>query len=201
MAKARPKVPPPIREKVLKEFSHRCAVCGADDPHLHHLDENPANNDPLNLLPLCPNCHLTDQHNPTRSHDPKKLVLFRLYKDPSILLPQFEPLFERLRFLDSVEQSFDPDACSERARDLVAFVGQLEMGDYYSKKISELVSAPAWGFAFLLGDPESERRHEESRAEWRVEYQRKLTLNRTAVQKVAVELLRFQNWKKDEEKA
>ena len=200
MAKARPAIPQAIREKVLKEFSHRCAVCGADNPQLHHLDESPANNDPQNLIPLCPNCHLTDQHNPTRRHDPKKLSLFRTFKDPCILFPQFEPLFDRIRFLDSVDQAFDPDACSERARDLVGFVGDLEMGAYYSKKISELVTAPAWGFAFFLGDPESERRHEESRAEWRVEYQRKLLQNRAAVQKVVVELLRFQKWTSDERK-
>lgn len=142
---------------------------------------------------------MTDQHNPTRQHDPKKLRLFRVYKDPSILLPQFEPLFERLRFLDSVDQSFDSDVVSESARDLVDFVAQLEMGSYYSKKISQLVSAPSWGFAFILGDPESEASHEESRVQWRAEYMRQLVHNRVAVQKVVVELLRFQKWKKDED--
>src|SRR5258708_3400137 len=89
-------------EAVLKEFNYRCAVCGEDRPHLHHIDEDPSNQDSLNLLPLCPNCHLTDQHNPTARRDPRLLRLFRVHKDPTILSPQFFPLFERLLFLDDL---------------------------------------------------------------------------------------------------
>ena len=56
MAKVRISIPTKISDKVLKEFNHRCAKCGTDNPHLHHIDENPSNNDPLNLIPLCPCC-------------------------------------------------------------------------------------------------------------------------------------------------
>lgn len=35
-----------------------CVVCGEDKiVEVHHLDENRANNDPSNLIPLCPNHH------------------------------------------------------------------------------------------------------------------------------------------------
>src|SRR6266852_5884563 len=92
-SKTRKAVPKATRSQVLAEFNHRCAVCGTDRPQIHHIDENPSNNDPMNLIPLCPNCHLTDQHNPTQPIDPAKLSLFRQYKDPMILTPQFHPLF------------------------------------------------------------------------------------------------------------
>ena len=62
--KTRTDIPKTVREAVLKEFNHRCAVCGGDRPHLDHIDEDPSNNDPFNLLPLCPNCHIRDRHNP-----------------------------------------------------------------------------------------------------------------------------------------
>ncbi|MDQ3011542.1 MAG: HNH endonuclease, partial [Acidobacteriota bacterium] len=78
---------------MLKEFNYRCAICAIDNPQLHHIDETPSNNDPMNLVPLCPNCHLIDQHNPTRTLDPIKLSLFRKFKDPFILKSQFDPLF------------------------------------------------------------------------------------------------------------
>jgi len=90
---------------------------------VHHIDENPSNNDPLNLLPLCPNCHLTDQHNPTGGMEVSKLLLFRRFKDPVILRPQFHPLYLRLKFLDSVELNDSPgNKLEERVKELVEFV-------------------------------------------------------------------------------
>ena len=74
------------RDAVLKEFNHLCAVCGGIGPQVHHVDEDNSNNVVENLLPLCPNCHLRDQHNPTRRHAVEKLQLFRKYKDPFSLL-------------------------------------------------------------------------------------------------------------------
>lgn len=92
-------IPKAVKDAVLKEFNHHCAMCNTANPHVHHIDENPENNDPQNLLPLCPNCHLLDHHNPTAVVDPKKLSLFRQFKDPRILSSEFHPLFIRLRFL------------------------------------------------------------------------------------------------------
>jgi len=42
-------------------FQHherRCVICGFDKVvAVHHIDENKKNNDPSNLIPLCPNHH------------------------------------------------------------------------------------------------------------------------------------------------
>lgn len=36
-----------------------CRDCGATEMlHVHHMDRNPANNDPANLVTLCGSCHL-----------------------------------------------------------------------------------------------------------------------------------------------
>lgn len=36
-----------------------CETCGAtENLHVHHIDRNPANNDPANLKELCHSCHL-----------------------------------------------------------------------------------------------------------------------------------------------
>jgi len=99
MTSNRKKLTKKTENAILKEYNHLCAICGASGPHIHHIDGDPANNKLHNLLPLCPNHHLTDVHNPTKNMDPLKLGLFRQYKDPQILSPQFEPIFQRLRFL------------------------------------------------------------------------------------------------------
>ena len=87
-----------VRECVLAEFRHRCALCGGDRPHVHHIDEDRTNNDPVNLLPLCPNCHVRDQHDPTVQIVADVLRLFRRYRDPMILHPGFKPVWKRCRF-------------------------------------------------------------------------------------------------------
>ena len=61
MKSKRPGVPKTVKEAVLKEYNHLCSICGAPRPQVHHIDEDNANNDPLNLLPLCPNHHLRPQ--------------------------------------------------------------------------------------------------------------------------------------------
>lgn len=36
-----------------------CETCGTNEGlHVHHVDRNPANNDPMNLRTLCDSCHL-----------------------------------------------------------------------------------------------------------------------------------------------
>lgn len=124
MTKSSPKIPKNIKETVLKEYRHKCAICGRADPHLHHIDENTQNNSSDNLLPLCPNCHLQDIHDPTSQPDPGKLYLFRKYKDPLIIDPRFHPIYKRSRFLHDEEIRSDSRKFSFYAHELLNFIDQ-----------------------------------------------------------------------------
>lgn len=193
MVKTRLHIPKVTRDGVLAEFNHRCAICGADKPQVHHIDENPSNNDPTNLIPLCPNCHLVDQHNPTRLIEPEKLRLFRKHKDPTILKPQFHPLLNRVRFLDSVDDGADPRELESSVKELADFVAALEMGEFYSKQIGELLKRPKYMRAWT-GEAGEAEMHKAQDAQHAEEYRNKLRKARDEVYLLVVELLRFQKW-------
>jgi hypothetical protein len=194
--KSRVAIPKAVRESVLAEFNHRCEICGADRPQLHHLDENPANNTPENLLPLCANHHLTDQHNPTRAHEPRKLAIFRQYKDPAILKPQFQPIYDRLKpfFRPACELKYEE--ISEAAVDLIKFVGELHMGNYYAAKLTELISAIPFASpsVFNVLDDQSIRRMNEERKRSQDAYLLSIENSQSEVIRLVVELLRYQEW-------
>ena len=179
---------------MLGEYNHRCAICGSDRPQLHHIDENPSNNASTNLLPLCPNCHLRDQHNPTHRIDVAKLQLFRSFKDPAILKPQFHPLFTRQEFLTSVTEGEEPVSDLERrSTELIELVQAMEMGSFYATRLSELLAPLRYGFVMIVGggpDPEYERQLRRKN----LDYRAKLVANRQAAQALLVELLRYQKW-------
>ena len=43
-----------------------CVRCGAQNSERHHIDDNPLNNAPENIMPLCRRCHtLEHQKSPT----------------------------------------------------------------------------------------------------------------------------------------
>jgi hypothetical protein len=194
MPKQRVPVPKAVREKVLAEFNHRYAVCGGDRPQIDHIDGDPSNNDPMNLLPLCPNCHLTDKHNPTSRIENKKLALFRQFKDPSILSPQFNPLYLRLGFVDSINLSDDPvESLEKQANELVDFVRALNMGSFYAQQLKGYLERPSRGYMRKLGmdyDPEYERQIKEDNRK----YRQQLIDARDVVTGLIVELLRYQEW-------
>ena len=196
MKAARVTVPKKIAEGVLREYNHHCAMCGRDRPHLHHIDEDPSNNDSSNLLPLCPNCHLRDQHNPTHNMETGKLQLFRIFKAPGILRPQFHPVFKRQEFLGSVQQGDTSVAELERqANELIELAHALEMGNFYAKRLEELIGPLPYppDFSFSSdGQPSPESQHQ--LRERNVEYRAKLTANQSAVQFLLVEQLRYQRW-------
>lgn len=190
----RKEIPKRTREVVFGEYNHRCAICGADKPQIHHIDEDHSNNEIDNLLPLCPNCHLTDQHNPTKKIDPQKLQLFRKYKDPAILKPQFDPIFVRQSFLSSVEEGEESiGELEQKAKELVDFIADFEMGGFYSKKLSELLSVESWPAILIPRDRRSELLWEESRKKNNIGYREKLIDNKSEIQGLLIELLRFQS--------
>src|SRR3990172_12412188 len=155
--KERKKIPLSIEKQVLKEFNHRCAKCGGDNFQIHHIDKDPSNNDPMNLIPLCPNCHLFDLHNSTISIDQEKLKLFRKHKDLAILKPQFHPLYNRMIFLNNVNKDSDIKELVKNAEELIDFLLTLDKGDFYSKKILKLIRKPSHPSITIIGDPDSDR--------------------------------------------
>jgi hypothetical protein len=191
MAKTRISIPPKTSEKVLKEFNHRCAKCGADNPHLHHIDENPSNNDPLNLIPLCPNCHLIDQHNPTRLVEPGKLSLFRIYKDPTILKPQFQPIFTRLQFFESAQGEFDLEELEQKAIELVEFIFTMEKGEFYGTIIGRAIIPQD----LIIQNVSVPRfKNDAHKSQRTIEYYQNLQKVKGQVYSWVIESLRFQSW-------
>lgn len=187
-------IPKATRDALLDEYSYRCAICGGDRPQIHHIDEDHTNNDIENLLPLCPNCHLTDQHNPTRKVEIGKLQLFRKFKDPCILKPQFHPIFVRQSFLDDVELGDASVSELEAAADeLLDLVSEMEMGNFYSKRLREAIGRVGGFFVMTLDfgpDPEYERQRREANRNYRDQ----LVANREAARALIVEQLRYQKW-------
>jgi hypothetical protein len=187
-------IPKKLKDALLDEYDHRCAVCGGDRPHVHHIDENASNNVIENLLPLCPNCHLRDQHNPTRKIEIPKLQLFRKYKDPAILKPQFHPIFLRLSFLYEVQPTEDPISNLEsQANELIGFVQALEMGAFYSNKLSEFIAPLRRAYVMSLGSGPDHHYEMQLRATNR-DYRQKLIKNRDSATSLLIELLRYQGW-------
>ena len=145
-------------------------------------------------MPLCPNCHLRDQHNPTRRIDIPKLKLFRKYKDPAILLPQFHPIYSRQLFLMNIEINEETtDSLKHQAKELTEFVASLEMGEFYGKRLKELSGPISRVFIMSLGggpDPKYERQRRKANRD----YRQKLVDNRETIQSLLIELLRYQSW-------
>ncbi|WP_291060664.1 MULTISPECIES: HNH endonuclease signature motif containing protein [unclassified Empedobacter] len=59
-SKPRKNIPAKTRSILQKEINSKCPICNNEDVehfHVHHIDENPTNNNIDNLLMLCPNCH------------------------------------------------------------------------------------------------------------------------------------------------
>ena len=183
-------IPKKVKDAVLKEFDHRCAICACDRPQIHHIDENHTNNDINNLLPLCPNCHLSDQHNPTRKISILRLKLFRDYKDPFILKSQFEPIFSRSEFLDLIqENNISANECAEKSKELIEFIKFFEMGGFYSEKLEELIKQKGYVGSWNLDGDNSERIREHDSS-----YLKSLKSNTEEAKKLIVELLRYQKW-------
>lgn len=195
MPKKRVSIPKLVTEIVMKEYRYRCAICGRHNPQLHHLDEDPSNNDPGNLLPLCPNCHLQDVHDPTNPPDLRKLRLFRVHKDPLILDPRFHPIFRRMAFLyfDEELMSKRPRLFSYRANELLDFVGGFEMGEFYKKKILDHLKNPFTHYAikYIEGGTDIDENRIKSDPALK---QAALAHRVEQIETLIIEALRYQNW-------
>lgn len=206
-------VPKAVHDAVLAEYRHQCAVCGAGSPHLHHIDEDRTNSSASNLLPLCPNCHLSDQHNPTFRHTPEKLALFRSCKDPAILAPQFQAIFDRIAFLYVLDDLHTQTRLQEEIDDLLTFIRGMEMGEYYSARLSKLLVIHPYEISdasLLIDDPvlyeglsqeakeralfERRKKEQANERAWAESQRSVFSLVKDDILRLIVESLRFQKW-------
>ena len=192
MAKKRAALTKALKEKVLKEFRHKCAICGRHEPQIHHIDEDPSNNELENLLPLCPNCHLQDSHDPTAPPDPAKISLFRCTKDPLIFDPKFQPIWNRLKYLrENAEERVESWKWS--CYNLTEFIKALKMGPYYSNLIVAVLNNPSSHYIVhqhKVGIIISEGDIKNS-----LELQEEVYTHRaTTIENICVEMLRYQEW-------
>jgi hypothetical protein len=159
--------------------------------------EDRTNNEELNLLPLCPSCHLTDLHDPTAPVDRLKLRLFREYRDISILAPEFHPIFRRLRFVLDPESLQSVDEAHTQVTDLIAFLHQFDKGQYYHVQVNELLTVrPYREWVASLDEPDGahaarKRDHDEREL---ARFKRAVAEQRAKVMGFVVEMLTYQPW-------
>lgn len=130
---------------------------------------------------------MLDQHNPTAPVEPLKLRLFRKYKDPTLLGPQFDPLFRRLAHLWTVTPESDADELLGLSQELVAFVNALKMGEFYHRRLFSLIAIPSTHWFTVEGDSHRQ-------ADLRRQYCAQLLRNREKAADLIVEMLRYQEW-------
>ena len=82
-----------ISRYVRELFDFYCARCGKDCRNsknhesvlqVHHIDENPGNNDLENLIPLCSACHLKIEKE-ARLHAPYNAIQLELFENQSYM--------------------------------------------------------------------------------------------------------------------
>lgn len=87
-SKLRKAVPAKVKALLQKEIASSCPFCGNDDVdhfQIHHIDENPINNEYGNLLMVCPNCHSKITKGDISIHEVrrKKMLLTSRMKGPT----------------------------------------------------------------------------------------------------------------------
>ena len=82
-----------VSRYVRELFNFFCAKCGKDCRNsknaasvlqVHHIDENPGNNDLGNLIPLCAACHLKIEKE-ARLHAPYDSIQLELFENQSYM--------------------------------------------------------------------------------------------------------------------
>ena len=82
-----------VSKYVRELFDFYCARCGKDCRNsknadsvlqVHHIDENPGNNELENLIPLCATCHLKIEKE-ARLHAPYDAIQLELFENQSYM--------------------------------------------------------------------------------------------------------------------
>lgn len=95
--KKRPRIIQKAKSLLQKEISSICPFCGNEDVdhfQFHHIDENPENNDMLNLFMLCPICHskITKGDITREDVERKKRDISTNQKDVFLFFQEIAPL-------------------------------------------------------------------------------------------------------------
>lgn len=206
---ARKAVPQRLQSAITKEFNNVCATCGESaGTQVHHIDENPGNNDPLNLIPLCPTCHDIRIHGPSSQVTREMLRIFRAHKDLALLTPNFRSVQDRMAFFEAPEKFAKAAAdemwtLADAMEDFCAFIQMQPKGEYYARRLRTLLKAeePAGVLDLKLGvqyyDSEPEDRAKEVEAEAveaNIRVVKNLNAVRSEVERLVVEFVRFQDW-------
>ena len=107
--------------------------------------------------------------------------------DPQVLSPQFDPIFQRLRFLLVPFDGENDGVLSGLGVELASFVEGFSMGAYYSSRIMSLTSWPQ-------PRPHTEQERQQALAENALKYVQQLHRNRDRILELCIELLRYQSW-------
>ncbi len=79
MPKKRVPIPQRDVDELLVSCKHLCCLCERPFVKIHHIDEDPSNNDPDNIIPLCGYCHdlVVAKVNGARKYTERQLKIYR----------------------------------------------------------------------------------------------------------------------------
>lgn len=127
--------------------------------------------------------------------DPRLLRLFRVHKDPTILVPQFVAIHNRMKFLYEPELK-DFDTLTSGIAELLRFIRELEMGTYYSRKCSSLLALSTFcDMPWSSDQPPPPTEGGDFEAAQTADAREVVARRREEVEGLIVELLRFQHWR------
>src|SRR5262249_13178622 len=112
--------------------------------------------------------------------------------DPLIIGSHFHPLFERFRFLYLLYPESKFEEASTAVDELLKFVKALKMGDYYSKRLDELLGWHFAGVGWLSTESEYERKRKVEER-WQG-YLQQFKDNFDEAERLLIEMLRYQDW-------
>lgn len=71
--KYRNTIPNRLRDEIHERDDNKCQICGtSNDLQIHHIDQNPANNDLSNLASICYRCHKNIHKQNSKKHKNNK---------------------------------------------------------------------------------------------------------------------------------
>lgn len=86
-----------LRARAEKHRGKKCQLCGATDHlQIHHIDQNPANNFPQNLMTLCSSCHLK-WHWTHGKKNPKRQTVCKICGEPARKLDMCQKHYQRFK--------------------------------------------------------------------------------------------------------